>query len=501
MAKMFLPFLCVSLLCAVSTAAKATVDTIAPSGRWTAPARFSVLTTDTIRVAVEGADNPGGSGIDRVVYYASYLDSHEIRSPKVLVGEVSKPPYEVLWDCSHIRDQCISNLHFFCEIIDKAGNRNTSTELSRTTEPHSGRYNEFTLDRNPGHKSISLTSRRRRVPIDLDGRLDDWAHSDSVEFPNGDNRVCIRSLWNKNSLYFGVVVYDSDIVLNGKPIGDRLFLSLDPDHSRDPIRHGSDIQYRFVPTGGDLNIQTYDTMQIFSSDAPASYQVTRLLKATGNGFEHPTGYAVELVIPWSELFDVRPGRGKVLGLDVVNYDCDRIGGLSTITAWSGTPISAKCNSSEWGNLVLEDPWAWAMPWAWVTGIAALFAGVALSIRRIALRRRFHRLNAPTGRLNMQVAKRFIETHYNEPDLSLEKVAGRAGFSRSHFSRLFRKEFGSTFADYLAGLRLEAARRLLRDTSNSIAQVALASGFADPDYFCRVFKKATGMSPSAFRSEN
>ena len=85
------------------------------------------------------------------------------------------------------------------------------------------------------------------------------------------------------------------------------------------------------------------------------------------------------------------------------------------------------------------------------------------------------------------------------NISLDDAADYAGFSRYHFSRLFKEKIGMTFSDYLASCRVERARQLLATTDLSISEVANASGYQEANSFSRLFKTRTGQSPSEYRA--
>jgi AraC-like DNA-binding protein len=73
-------------------------------------------------------------------------------------------------------------------------------------------------------------------------------------------------------------------------------------------------------------------------------------------------------------------------------------------------------------------------------------------------------------------------------------------SPDYLRQLFRAEYGEPVIHYLINRRIEYAKALLRETDDAVAQIAEASGFHDPYYFSRVFKKHTGHAPSEYRAE-
>lgn len=98
------------------------------------------------------------------------------------------------------------------------------------------------------------------------------------------------------------------------------------------------------------------------------------------------------------------------------------------------------------------------------------------------------------------AKQYIDASYNDPNLSLQKVAKAVHVSPTHFSAVFSRETGETFSDYLAKIRMANARRFLKTTAMSAAEISEKVGYKDPQYFSRVFKREVGMSIRSFRTK-
>jgi two-component system response regulator YesN len=98
------------------------------------------------------------------------------------------------------------------------------------------------------------------------------------------------------------------------------------------------------------------------------------------------------------------------------------------------------------------------------------------------------------------ARRYIETHYTDPELSLSEVAAHVNHSAGHFSAVFGQETGVTFKQFLTDLRIRRARELLRTTAARSSEIAAQVGYADPHYFSFVFHRETGLTPTAFRAQ-
>ncbi|MCC3356319.1 response regulator [Bacillus sp. REN16] len=96
------------------------------------------------------------------------------------------------------------------------------------------------------------------------------------------------------------------------------------------------------------------------------------------------------------------------------------------------------------------------------------------------------------------AKKYIDLRYRE-SVTLEEVAEYVELSPHHFSKLFKEKMGVTFIDYVTTIRVNHAKREMDDPSKSFKEICFSVGYKDPNYFSRVFKKYTGMSPSEYRS--
>ncbi|MEE9405459.1 MAG: helix-turn-helix domain-containing protein [Algisphaera sp.] len=91
----------------------------------------------------------------------------------------------------------------------------------------------------------------------------------------------------------------------------------------------------------------------------------------------------------------------------------------------------------------------------------------------------------------------IHHRFDQP-LAIDELAAVAHLSPSRFAHLFREQLSVTPLQYVEAQRLQRARQLLQHTGLSISQIASEVGFAEPFYFSRRFKLATGVSPRAYR---
>ena len=94
-------------------------------------------------------------------------------------------------------------------------------------------------------------------------------------------------------------------------------------------------------------------------------------------------------------------------------------------------------------------------------------------------------------------EQYLSSHLRE-DLTMEELASRFGITTPHFRALFRKHFNAAPMHYLHVLRLNKAARLLQFYPYSCKEVAEMTGFRDPLYFSRCFRRFWGVAPSDYR---
>jgi AraC-like DNA-binding protein len=92
---------------------------------------------------------------------------------------------------------------------------------------------------------------------------------------------------------------------------------------------------------------------------------------------------------------------------------------------------------------------------------------------------------------------YINNHFNE-NITLDQVADLAGFSKYHFSRIFRQYADTSFYQYLNNRRILQATKLLMGTDMSIMEVSMQCGFSSISSFIRMFKIHKGCTPSEFK---
>ena len=94
-------------------------------------------------------------------------------------------------------------------------------------------------------------------------------------------------------------------------------------------------------------------------------------------------------------------------------------------------------------------------------------------------------------------KNYIDNNYIK-DISLDDLSELFYINKYYLTRIFKEKYGSTINTYISSKRITKAKELLRFSSSSIADIALACGIKDPNYFSRLFKKIEGISPKDYK---
>ncbi len=118
---------------------------------------------------------------------------------------------------------------------------------------------------------------------------------------------------------------------------------------------------------------------------------------------------------------------------------------------------------------------------------------------ILLSRYYSSLDATEAQSLIRIGKviDFLEQNYADK-IYLDRLSDMAFMSTRNFQRIFKKAVGSTPSNYLMQIRLQRARKLLRETELPIAEIASVTGFGDGNYFIKCFKSENGLTPVKFR---
>ncbi len=101
---------------------------------------------------------------------------------------------------------------------------------------------------------------------------------------------------------------------------------------------------------------------------------------------------------------------------------------------------------------------------------------------------------------LEPVMQYIRENFRRSDLILEEIAQVVFLNPCYLSHLFKREMGCTITDYITKVRVEEAKRLLRNDNIPVSEVGMRVGYEDPSYFSKIFKKMVKYSPSKYREQ-
>lgn len=100
---------------------------------------------------------------------------------------------------------------------------------------------------------------------------------------------------------------------------------------------------------------------------------------------------------------------------------------------------------------------------------------------------------------VNIVAKIIQNSYSQ-NIKIEKIAEKLSVNRTYLSATFKKNTGLSIKDFLTNYRIEQACVMLKDKRKTVNEIANETGYDDPYYFSRIFKKSTGFSPTEYRNK-
>ncbi len=101
---------------------------------------------------------------------------------------------------------------------------------------------------------------------------------------------------------------------------------------------------------------------------------------------------------------------------------------------------------------------------------------------------------------ISASKDYIDASYKDTSLGINFLAEKADMSEAYFRKLFKAQYHISPSQYIISVRLKNAKNLMKYSFLTLEECAMQSGFSSLQYFCRIFKKSTGMTPSEYRNK-
>ena len=98
---------------------------------------------------------------------------------------------------------------------------------------------------------------------------------------------------------------------------------------------------------------------------------------------------------------------------------------------------------------------------------------------------------------VEAIKDYVKDNY-AGNISAADIANRFHINTSYLSTMFKEKTGMKLTNYIEGIRMEKAKEYLKGTVWTVTEIALETGYSDPNYFSKVFKRYAGVGPKQFR---
>lgn len=192
----------------------------------------------------------------------------------------------------------------------------------------------------------------------------------------------------------------------------------------------------------------------------------------------------------AELDDV---FGLLLQNKTNGYSFARNAGLEMILLGNRALLEQNAVTEEW-EAAAAGAWEAVLQQETVAELQEWLSGYLLQVCGVITARRQSRPGGVIERI-----RRFIEDHYSR-DLSVTQIAEEVYLSPTYASLLYKQETGETLFEYLTKVRIDRAKELLRNPQYKFYEISEAVGYSDPSHFSKLFKRITGLTPSAYREQ-
>ena len=98
------------------------------------------------------------------------------------------------------------------------------------------------------------------------------------------------------------------------------------------------------------------------------------------------------------------------------------------------------------------------------------------------------------------AERYILSHLDS-DLSVHDIAAHVYVTPTHLCYLYKKNTGQTIGQFILRVRMQKAENMICNTAMKVSEIAHATGYANPNYFSRIFQDYFGLTPTEYREKH
>lgn len=418
-----------------------------------------------------------------VLFKAEYASLDRKTTQKITLGNITRPPFKLIWNITNVSNQLLHDLVLPAEITLKDGTREQLRleGVFLTHQPVAPPRSAVKYERRMNSSDISFAINAS----DMQARADVHVH------------------WNEEELVCRVRVYDPlfhTAIPEEKKSLIGVEILLDPALSRRPYPSLNDYSL-FIPLHGPALAVSFAPE--FSPDG--DFELVRSANPSEFGAELRTsdfeGYRIATAIPMEELAPVRPDS---LACNVVIRAFDEDERLRHL-AWAPAHGNDIYSPILWGTLTLKPkPLTKSFAFLWILyfGVGLLGTQIVWASRGFWRKRdslvRFE--YAEKNRDLLRRIERALQEHVTEKDLDSNKIAALVPASPRRIEKVLKKGRGETFQTLLMRSRVEIAKERLRSSRSSEAFVANSCGFKSVDEMEKCFARFCRTTPFKYRRE-
>ncbi len=423
--------------------------------------------------------------IVKVELQARYVPENSDSAVVVSLGEISRPPFKLIWNTSNLPNQLFTGIG----ILAEATLANKEIRLAR--------QEGIFLTHNP------VT--QRLVPVPYSHQISEDVEGSTLQFPLKDSQKSstVQFFWNEKELLIQLTVKDPSFYSNqpGKNLSDAgVEILFDPARRKAP--HPADsILFVVVPLSGEpykikytANISKDGRFKLSPSSSRVDYTYNVELREF-------KGYSVKLHIPKEAFGKSIP---DTIGCNIILRTLDDQGKVLKYSLAGGSTY--EMYSPIFWQDFYKVPKSLLMNPFLQFG-AFFIAGFLLSLIIYMIIGRFRKPQMVTHfeRSEEDLAifervKTIVEQELIKKDLDINYVSKRAGLSVKKLNSLIRKNTGLTFFNYLMYSRTEVAKERLRSSRSSETSIADLCGFSNVSEMEKYFQKFYRTTPYKFRME-
>lgn len=224
---------------------------------------------------------------------------------------------------------------------------------------------------------------------------------------------------------------------------------------------------------------------------------------TINGIPYPFHAGEVALLAPSDIHQLRAADGTTFDCTMVGFTYNIYSNhLKDICKFDRFPVIAELSSSDFAkaasllNLLDEEFAAPQLPGTDIFSMNILEQLLVLITRNLPGQKNTQSADANNTRKILL----YIQQHFSEP-ISITDVASALNYSPKYFGKLFFKQMGVTFQEYIKSLRLNYAYHLIQFSDQPITDICYETGFSSPTYFSKMFKQKYGFSPNHLRKQN